>query len=98
MRPVASYPTLSQAQALRIALEADGIRAAIGDEQAVSLVAGAVAVSVLDDSDYDRARTIAARLEGPVALASEQTSRRCPRCDAENPANFTACWRCQADL
>lgn len=98
MRPVASYPTLSQAQALRIALEADGIRAAIGDEQAVSLVAGSVAVSVLDDRDYDRARAVAARLEGRIAIAQDDTVRRCPRCDAENPGNFTTCWRCQAEL
>lgn len=98
MKAVASFRTLSQAQALRIALEADGIRAAIGDEQAVSLVAGSVAVSVLDDRDYERARAVAARLEGPVALAGDDAPRRCPRCDAENPANFTACWNCQADL
>lgn len=98
MKAIASYRTLSQAQALRIALEADGIRAAIGDEQAVSLVAGSVAVSVLDDRDYERARAVAARLEGPVVLAPDDASRRCPRCGAENPANFTTCWSCQADL
>ena len=98
MKAVASFRTLSQAQALRIALEADGIRAAIGDEQAVSLVAGSVAVSILDDRDYERARAIAVRLEGPVIVARDDASRRCPRCDAENPMNFTACWNCQADL
>ena len=98
MKAVASFKTLSQAQALRIALEADGIRAAIGDEQAVSLVAGSVAVSVLDDQDYERARVVAARLEGPVALTRDDASRRCIRCGAENPANFTACWSCQTDL
>lgn len=98
MKAVASFRTLSQAQALRIALEADGIQAAIGDEQAVSLVAGSVAVSVLDDRDYERARAVAARLEGPVVLARDDAPRRCPRCDAENPANFTTCWSCQADL
>jgi hypothetical protein len=98
VRAVASFRTLSEAQALRIALEAEGIRVAIGDERAVSLVAGSVAVSVLDDRDYERARVLAARLEVPLALAGHDTSRRCARCDAENPSNFTTCWRCQADL
>lgn len=98
MKAVASFRTLSQAQALRIALEADGIRAAIGDEQAVSLVAGSVAVSVLDDRDYERARAVAARLEGSIEIARGDAVRRCPRCGAENPEHFTTCWSCQADL
>ncbi|PYO44837.1 MAG: hypothetical protein DMD33_01600 [Gemmatimonadetes bacterium] len=97
MRSVASFRTLSQAQSLRIALEAEGIRAVIHDEQAVSLVAGSVAVSVVDDRDYERARAVAARLEVPVALAGDDVLR-CPRCNAENPGNFNSCWRCQTDL
>ncbi len=98
MKAVTSFRTLSQAQALRLALEAEGIRATVADEQAVSLVGGSVAVFVFDDADYARARAVAARLEGSVALAADEASRRCPRCHAENPANFTTCWSCQADL
>lgn len=98
VKAVASFRTLSQAEALRIALEAEGIRAVVRDERAVSLVAGSAGVSVLDDRDYDRARSVAARLEGSIELAREEVVRRCPRCDAENPGNFTACWRCQENL
>lgn len=98
MKPVASFRTLSQAEALRIALEAEGIRAVVNDERAVSLVAGSAGVSVLDDGDYERARSVAARLEGSIKLARDEVARRCPRCDAENPGNFTACWRCQGNL
>jgi len=59
--------SISYVQGLRIALEAQGIRAVLLDEQAPAYLsfAGRVRLAVAEDADYERAMAIVRALEAP---------------------------------
>lgn len=59
--------SISWAQSVRLALESEGIRSVVLDENTVGHMglAGRVRVAVLDDADLARAQTVLARLTPP---------------------------------
>ncbi len=67
MKNLVQTQSIAWAQGLRVALEAEGIRAVILDEhdRGAMGVLGRVRVAVLDDSDLERARAVVARLTPP---------------------------------
>lgn len=64
MLTVATFRHVDQAHALRVALESQGIPAAVQGEHAVGSIAGAIAVVILDAADADRARAVLERFTG----------------------------------
>ncbi len=62
MKQLLRTSSVSFAEGLRLALEAEEIAAIVSNENAV-ITPTAITVSVLDDADYDRAREILRSLE-----------------------------------
>lgn len=69
MKELLRSHSVSYVQGLRIALEAQGIRAVLLDEQAPAYLsfAGRVRLAVVEDADYERAMNIVRALELPSA-------------------------------
>ncbi|TLY52123.1 MAG: DUF2007 domain-containing protein [Gemmatimonadetes bacterium] len=67
MKELLRSHSISYVQGLRIALEAQGIRAVLLDEQAPAYLsfAGRVRLAVAEDADYERAMAIVRALEAP---------------------------------
>lgn len=67
MKEVLRSHSVSYAQGVQIALEAQGIKAVLLDEQAPGYLgfAGRVRLAVGDDADYDRAMAVIRALERP---------------------------------
>jgi len=55
---IATFPTLADAHALRLALEAQGIAAVVLGEHSVGFIGGGVAVAVSDPSELQSAQAI----------------------------------------
>ena len=68
--------SVSYAQGVQLALEAQGIKAVLLDEQAPGYLgfAGRVRLAVGDDSDYDRAMAVVRALEQPRSVAETPRS------------------------
>jgi len=62
MKEILSTRSLSQAYALRTALEAAGIDAVVNGEHSLGTIAGGLSVVVLQDGDLEPARRILAGL------------------------------------
>ena len=67
MKNLLQTHSISWAQSVRIALEAEGIETLVLDEQSLGYLgfAGRVRVAIVDDDDLPRARRVLARLEFP---------------------------------
>ncbi len=63
MLEVLRTTSLSQAEALQVALDAAGIEAVISNVQAVGIIGGGVTVHVVNDGDVERALAVKASLE-----------------------------------
>lgn len=51
---------------------------------------------VLEDAHEARAAALLREAVGSVRRAPSAAPWRCPRCEADNEAQFAACWRCGA--
>jgi len=82
-------------------LQAEGIAAKVQGEH-IFAVRGALPVTyptvwVLDDDDYDRARTLALAYEQNAAQRSEDLAAKawiCPQCGERIEGQFGLCWKC----
>lgn len=67
MKAILRTQTLTQAHAVRIALEARGIDAVLRGEHSIGTIGGGVSVWVVRDDDVERARFVLAELPGSPA-------------------------------
>jgi hypothetical protein len=63
MREILRTSSISLAESLRVALEAEDISAFVSNENLGGLPPGAITVVVTDDADYDRGLTVLRSLE-----------------------------------
>ncbi len=63
MKTLATFATLDEAHALRVALEGEDIPAVVQGEHSVGIIAGGVAVAILNDADSDRAHEVLQRMQ-----------------------------------
>lgn len=84
---------LSEAEAIRLRLEAEGIQVLISgsDRDHVAMEFCTVRVDV-DDNDFDRATSI---LLADQRHRAEAGPWPCHQCDELNTAAFEICWNCQ---
>jgi len=75
MREILRTSSISLAEGLRVALEAEDIPAFVSNENLGGLPSGAITVVVADDADYDRGRAVLRSLE-PPAPEPARNSRR----------------------
>ena len=77
MREILRTSSLSQAESLSIALEAEGIPAVVSNQNLAGVPPAAVTVSVTEDSDYDRALSILRTLDHtPSPAVARRVSQR----------------------
>ena len=76
MKELLRSHSVSYVQGLRIALEAEGIRVVLLDEQAPAYFsfAGRVRLAVAQDADYERAMAIVRTLESPPSASGRPRS------------------------
>ena len=91
---------LPDAQLIADLLRAAGVDTRVFNQNAQS-VAGEIPpaaagpqVWVMDDPELQRARELIVEFQSQPA----PDSRRCPRCDEDNPTTFLSCWYCGATL
>jgi hypothetical protein len=65
MREILRTATISLAESLRLALEAEGIAAVVSNENRGGLPPAAISVAVMDDEDYERGLVVLRDLERP---------------------------------
>jgi hypothetical protein len=78
VREVLRTATISLAESLRLALEAEDIPAFLSNENLGGLPPAAISVAVMDDEDYDRAVVVLRELQRPrphIASKSPSTVR-----------------------
>ncbi len=105
LRSVGTFATPVEADAVRLLLEAEGIRALLADEATVGMnwllgnAVQGVKVVVADD-DFARAmRIVADAASNSADRAAENVTRapwKCSVCGERVPADFGVCWACGA--
>jgi hypothetical protein len=98
MIPVYRARHLAEAQLLVEHLERQGIETYIRNQDLLGTELSTVVlpeVCVLEERDFERARTISLEYESLLREEVIGEDRPCPRCRAENPPNFETCWSCR---
>ena len=79
MREVLRTSSISLAESLRLALEAEDIPVLVTNEHLGGLPPQSISVMVAEDSDYDRSRAILAALQSAAARPSSHLPNRMVR-------------------
>lgn len=102
MRKVYSASNLVQAHLALDLLVQAGIEARLFNEYAqgglgeIPFTHAYPEVWVVEDSDWERARSVLQDYESTSTGANQQQA--CPACSEPNPSAFEVCWRCGAAL
>jgi len=75
VREILRTSSISFAESLRLALEAEDIPAFVSNENLGGLPPGAISVVVADDADYDRGLTVLRSLEPPAPKPARNSRR-----------------------
>jgi hypothetical protein len=75
MKEILRTSSISLAESLRVALEAEGISAFVSNANLGGLPPAAITVAVADDADYDQGLVVLNELQGPT-LNAPPTHRR----------------------
>lgn len=101
MKHVFTAYNLSDAYLVKTLLDAEGIESVVRNESFLMDQAtpdGLPAVWVLDDSQYEKAASIASSyVEGGSQAGKEGASWRCAKCGEMLESQFTTCWKCGTD-
>ncbi len=94
-------PTPGKISYYQSILEAEGIQTFVRNQN-MSGTEGMIPIfhpglCIVNDSDLDLAKQLIEENQ-PADIPDNTPEIACPACNEKNPANFSSCWNCQADL